>query len=221
MAKTIVAALDAYDAWLGTHCRVIADELAEKRRLMAADASAFLRGSCFRFAAQFPKALPELVAKAAVPSCGDAHLENFGTWRDVEGRLVWGVNDLDEAALLPWPCDLVRLATSALLAAEKGASRKALCATIVDAYARALAAPRAFVLDEEHAALRDFVAPDAEARLDEIRAILADAPCEWGASAWNGMALVRLLSPSPEKMRAAIVALLQSFRGRDAPRVWQ
>jgi hypothetical protein len=35
------------------------------------------------------------------------------------------------------------------------------------------------------------------------------------------MALVRLLSPSPEKMRAAIVSLLQSFRGRDAPRVWQ
>ena len=65
------------------------------------------------------------------------------------------------------------------------------------------------------------VAPDAEARLDEIRASLAEAPCEWGASAWNGMALVRLLSPSPEKMRAAIVSLLQSFRGRDAPRVWQ
>ncbi len=65
------------------------------------------------------------------------------------------------------------------------------------------------------------VAPDAEARLEEIRASLADAPCEWGASAWNGMALVRLLSPSPEKMRAAIVSLLQSFRGRDAPRVWQ
>ena len=65
------------------------------------------------------------------------------------------------------------------------------------------------------------VAPDAEARLEEIRASLADAPCEWGASAWNGMALVRLLSPSPEKMRAAIVSLLQSFRGRDVPRVWQ
>jgi hypothetical protein len=190
MAKTIVAALDAYDAWLGTHCRVIADELAEKRRLMAADASAFLRGSCFRFAAQFPKALPELVAKAAVPSCGDAHIENFGTWRDVEGRLVWGVNDLDEAALLPWPCDLVRLATSALLAAEKGASRKALCATIVDAYARALAAPRAFVLDEEHAALREFVAPDAEAR----------------AKFWTMLAKLDTATELPPDWRAALVA---------------
>jgi len=65
------------------------------------------------------------------------------------------------------------------------------------------------------------VAPDAEQRLEAIRASLTDAPCEWGASAWNGMALVRLISPSPEKMRAAIVSLLQSFRGRDAPRVWQ
>ena len=49
----------------------------------------------------------------------------------------------------------------------------------------------------------------------------ADASCEWGASAWGGMVLVRLLSPSPEKLRAAIVTLLQSLRGRDAPRVWQ
>jgi hypothetical protein len=35
------------------------------------------------------------------------------------------------------------------------------------------------------------------------------------------MVVARLLSPSPEKVRAAIIALLQSFRGRDAPRVWQ
>ena len=65
------------------------------------------------------------------------------------------------------------------------------------------------------------VAPHAEGRLAAIRATLADASCEWGASAWGGMVLVRLLSPSPEKLRAAIVTLLQSLRGRDAPRVWQ
>ena len=37
-----------------------------------------------------------------VPSVGDAHIENWGTWRD--------------AALLPYACDLVRLATSVSLA---------------------------------------------------------------------------------------------------------
>ena len=65
------------------------------------------------------------------------------------------------------------------------------------------------------------LAPDAENRIEGIRAALANAPCEWGASAWNGMAVVRLLSPSPEKLRAGIVTLLHSQRGRDAPRVWQ
>src|SRR5205823_13444764 len=62
----------------------------------------------FRFAAQFAALLPKLAATHPVPSCGDAHLENFGTWRDAEGRLVWGVNDLDEAATLPFAADLVR-----------------------------------------------------------------------------------------------------------------
>ena len=43
-------------------------------------------------------------------------MENFGTWRDVEGRLIWGINDFDESARMPYTNDLVRLATSTLLA---------------------------------------------------------------------------------------------------------
>lgn len=65
------------------------------------------------------------------------------------------------------------------------------------------------------------IAPDAEARLEPVRQALSGVACEWGASAFNGMLVLRLLSPSPEKMRSAIVRLLQDFRGRDAPRVWQ
>ena len=49
---------------------------------------------------------------------GDIHLENFGTWRDADGRLVWGVNDFDEAAEMPYALDLIRLATSALVARQ-------------------------------------------------------------------------------------------------------
>ena len=51
-----------------------------------------------------------------VLALGDLHIENFGTWRDIEGRLVWGVNDFDEACELPHTLDLVRLAASAHLA---------------------------------------------------------------------------------------------------------
>jgi hypothetical protein len=53
-----------------------------------------------------------------VLSVGDLHVENFGTWRDVDGRLIWGVNDFDECYELPFSNDLVRLAVSAYVAIE-------------------------------------------------------------------------------------------------------
>ncbi len=65
------------------------------------------------------------------------------------------------------------------------------------------------------------VAPDAEGRLDDLRDALEDMPCEHGLSAWNGMLVARLATPSPERLRAAIVVLLARLRGRNVPRVWQ
>jgi hypothetical protein len=44
---------------------------------------------------------------------GDLHVENFGTWRDVEGGLVWCMNDFDEVCRMPYTIDLVRLAKRA------------------------------------------------------------------------------------------------------------
>ncbi len=64
------------------------------------------------------------------------------------------------------------------------------------------------------------VSPEAEGRCDRIRAALA--PFDGAAaSAWNGLLVVRLLSPSPATVRAAMVAALAALRGRAAPRVWQ
>jgi len=89
---------------------------------------------------------------------GDLHVENFGTWRDIEGRLVWGVNDFDEAAVLPYTVDLVRLATSALLASDEGhlaLKAKDACAAILDGYRQSLAENgRPLVLEENHGWLR-------------------------------------------------------------------
>ncbi len=65
------------------------------------------------------------------------------------------------------------------------------------------------------------VAPDAERRLDEARAVVEACGCPVGVSAWNGILTARLLSPSPERVRGAIVGLLAALRGRAAPRVWQ
>ena len=65
------------------------------------------------------------------------------------------------------------------------------------------------------------VSPDAEGRLDSVRAALSNVGVECAASAFNGMIVARFLSPAPEKLRAALVGFLQAFRGKSAPRVWQ
>ena len=64
------------------------------------------------------------------------------------------------------------------------------------------------------------VATDAERALDAARHVLASAEVTAGASAWNGLLVARATSPSPERLRAAIVALLASLRGRALPRLW-
>jgi hypothetical protein len=85
---------------------------------------------------------------------GDLHVENFGTWRDVEGRLIWGINDFDEAWPLPYTSDLIRLSTSALLA-SLSCEPKAATAAILAGYVAALnAGGRPYALAEHHNALR-------------------------------------------------------------------
>jgi hypothetical protein len=90
---------------------------------------------------------------------GDLHVENFGTWRDSEGRLIWGINDFDEAFPMPYANDLVRLATSALLAIRSDALSLGggeACAAILAGYREVVieGQGRPFVLEEAHETLR-------------------------------------------------------------------
>ena len=62
----------------------------------------------------------------------------------------------------------------------------------------------------------------AEDRLGELRAVL-DCHAEGveaGASAFNGLLVARCAAPSPEPLRAAIVAAIACLRGHPPPRVW-
>ena len=85
---------------------------------------------------------------------GDLHIENFGTWRDREGRLIWGINDLDEACPLSYANDLLRLAVSAKLAIDS--SQLSIdftdaCDALLTRYTEAINHPgQPFVLAESH-----------------------------------------------------------------------
>jgi len=65
------------------------------------------------------------------------------------------------------------------------------------------------------------VSPDAEARRDEARDLLAGASSECGLSAWNGLLLARFLNADAAALRADLARFLQAFRGRALPRSWQ
>jgi hypothetical protein len=100
-----------------------------------------------------------------VLSVGDVHVENYGTWRDAEGRLIWGINDFDEAADIPYPFDLVRLATSASLAPGHGPEVHDIAAAILDGYRAGIAEPRPTLLDEHELWMRPLVGCSDEDRV--------------------------------------------------------
>jgi hypothetical protein len=158
----------AYEAWLKARLgdAFVAKDLATKHRKMDESAFLFLRATCWRWAEIAPDLLPDLAAAPQVASVGDAHVGNFGLWRDDEGRLVWGVNDYDEAAATAWPLDLVRLAASALLADADGRqSARDVADAILDGYGKGLARPAPFVLERDRLWLRELFTATDEQRL--------------------------------------------------------
>ncbi len=148
----------AYERWIGQHMAIVRADLRLKHRRLRENAFVFLRGTFYRWVQRWPDVCADVADAPVVASVGDLHVENFGTWRDAEGRLVWGVNDLDEACRLPYTNDLVRLATSATLATRQGhftISPRAIASAILDGYTRSLErGGRAIVLAERRRWLR-------------------------------------------------------------------
>ena len=116
-----------------------ADAFRTKFRKMAADPFAFYRGSACLFYAD--------MATSEDPWCdertsrvwiqGDLHAENFGTYMDSAGRIVFDVNDFDEAYLGHLSWDLRRFAASfALMSWRKALSDDAI-GELIGIYLRA------------------------------------------------------------------------------------
>jgi uncharacterized protein (DUF2252 family) len=114
----IVEATASFERWVATQVQIVPADLSLKHRHMAEAVFPFLRATFYRWAQLWPEVCPELSRAPRVLVVGDLHVENFGTWRDAEGRLVWGVNDFDEAWPAAYTVDLVRLTASAYLAIE-------------------------------------------------------------------------------------------------------
>jgi len=150
----IRVATKSFERWLSDQIRLVHSDLRHKHIAMREDPFSFLRATYYRLAQQFVELDATTSRAAKVLAVGDLHLENFGTWRDSLGRLAWGINDFDEAFSLPYTNDLVRLATSVLVAIDTDHIRisdKAACRAILDGYREGIeTGGRPFVIGEEH-----------------------------------------------------------------------
>lgn len=163
---TILQSVRAYETWMRAQlgADLVEAGLVKKHKLMKADSFSFLRGTYWRWAETILDICPDLKSAPQILAIGDTHLENFGTWRDEEGRLVWGANDFDEAAVMPYALDLVRLAVSAVLArGENGPTPRVVADSILAGYRRGLRESSPVILERDYKWLRNAVLlPNAE-----------------------------------------------------------
>lgn len=173
----IVEATADFEKWASRHVKLIRSDVKLKHRDMARSPFPFLRATFYRWAQLWPMVCPELARAPQVLAVGDLHVENFGTWRDFEGRLIWGVNDFDEAWPAAYTVDLVRLATSANLAIEAehlSLRRREAWQAIEQGYRDSLAKGGGpFVLAEHHEWLRQIALSELRDPIGFWKKILA------------------------------------------------
>src|SRR3989441_5498856 len=86
----IVAATTRYEAWLAERIPLVKPDLELKHHAMSAGIFPFLRATFYRWAARWRALVGDVAAAPTVLAVGDLHVENFGTWRDAEGRFGIG-----------------------------------------------------------------------------------------------------------------------------------
>jgi hypothetical protein len=137
-SMNIFEATHRYEHWMARYVKLVSHQLLDKHAMMKDDPFIFFRGTYYRWVQLWPLVVTKALQTAPpVLAVGDLHVDSFGTWRDVEGRLVWGIDDFDEAFPLPYTNDLVRLVASVKIAAKTGALEIPLrdaCGAILQGY---------------------------------------------------------------------------------------
>lgn len=130
------------------------ERLQLKYSKMRSDPFIFLRGACHLFYEQLPRSG---IFKNAPPawSCGDLHLENFGSYKGDNRLAYFDMNDFDEGILAPASWDVVRMLTSLRVGAHsiglKQRDAQALCDAFVAGYGGALTQGKAYWIEHRTA----------------------------------------------------------------------
>ena len=207
MLVKISKATRKFENWHSKRTPIVKADLDLKHKLMTEHSFTFLRATFYRWAQIWPEVCPELARAPNVLAVGDLHVDNFGTWRDSEGRLVWGINDFDEAYPMSYANDLVRLAVSADLAIKSGhlkINNARVCKAILGGYLAGLRTGGVpFVLEENHKWLR-------HAATGELR-----NPAHF----WNRLDKLATVPDVPKSAKRALESILPEDRYRTVHRI--
>ena len=137
----IQQATQSYESWMRRCTDVVESDLTAKHAQMRKDLFIFFRGTYYRWTQLWPEVCEDLRNAPRILGVGDLHVGSYGTWRDSEGRLCWGVDDFDDSYPLPFTNDLVRLATSVKLltdSSDLSIKYREGCTAILQGYEEAL-----------------------------------------------------------------------------------
>lgn len=105
-----------------------------KYKRMSVSPFAFFRGAVAIMAADLAA---EPHTGLTVQLCGDAHLQNLGSFESPDGRVIFDINDFDETTPGPWEWDVKRMAASIVLAGLEAGHDKQGCGAAVEVFAEA------------------------------------------------------------------------------------
>src|SRR3984893_1392307 len=175
-----------YEGWMRSCTTIVESHLRLKHTQMKSDPFLFFRGTFYRWAQLWPQECADLCDAPEVLAVGDLHVGSFGTWRDAEGRLCWGVDDFDESYPLPYTNDLVRLATSVKIVSdskELTISLKAGCDAVLEGYQQTLKRGGCPIVLAEHEQNLEKLgigainpAPDFWQKLNELPVVRGNLP---------------------------------------------
>jgi uncharacterized protein (DUF2252 family) len=159
----------------------------------------------------------DIVTKAPLAWCsGDLHVENFGTFDGDNGLAYFDINDFDEAGLAPASWEILRLATSILIA------RESLGIAPDTAQKLALRAVRKYLdelgYDQTRWLERDTATGPIGDLLKKLRARTTNEKLEKNTEVMDGKRRIKMrkkhaLSASPED-RALVEALIAQYTAK-------
>lgn len=115
-------------------------DLATKMEKMSASPFLFYRGTAhlfFRDMGTLPASSYVSSTTAHTWLQGDAHLGNFGAWKDSDGNYAFAVNDADEGELGQYVWDLRRFAVAIVLAARENGLSDSQISTAINTFVAA------------------------------------------------------------------------------------